>query len=196
MDDDALTIDRFKNGERRAFDDLVIKYRKSVLNLIYRFTGRQDEAEDMAQEVFIRLYRSLKDFRGESSFFTYLYRVTLNLCFQERKKRAKAESRMSPEEDLEKIPSAATPHGEAETREARETVIKAVRGLPPDQRAVVILFRYHGLPYREICDILKIGMGTLKSRLHRAHASLKEKLRPYMEDMEIPTGTEVDADEL
>jgi RNA polymerase sigma-70 factor, ECF subfamily len=177
--EDTILIQKFKAGELQAFDALVLKYQKFVFNLIYRFTGGSNEAEDLAQEVFARLYRALPGFKAQSTLLTYIYRITLNLCLRARSARKD----LSLEENL-------TGHKEGtETSylkfEIQEVVRKALMALVPEQRAVVVLARYQDLSYNQIAGILKISLPAVKSRLHKALLRLKGLLDPYVKEGEI-----------
>lgn len=192
MDEDLALLERFRGGDTAAFDELLLKYQKPVLNLIARFMGSTEQAEDLAQEVFLRVYRAAGRFEARARFFTYLYRITLNLCLKEREKtaRRKAESLDAeppggefPRRDLP------DPQGSVEDAFARmelaQAVQQAVKALPDEQRSVVILNKYHNLSYEEIAEIMEISLPAVKSRLHRAKLTLKDLLMPYMQSRVI-----------
>ncbi|MEW6282197.1 MAG: sigma-70 family RNA polymerase sigma factor [Candidatus Eremiobacterota bacterium] len=186
--EDLYLMERVKAGDGEAYSEIVRKYQKTVLNLTYRFTGDAAEAEDLAQEVFLRIYRAADRFEARAKFFTYLYQVTLNLCRNERAKvRHKrntsldAPTREGEPDSARQIPD---PSGSAEDllerQELGEAVREAVLSLPEDQRVAVMMQRFQGLSYEEIAEILKLSVPAVKSRLHRAKLTLKEKLEPYL----------------
>lgn len=187
MDEDLELIERFKTGDQTAFDELMQRHYRSVLNLIYRFTGATGQpAEDLAQDVFLRVYRALPRFEARARFFTYLYKVTMNLCLKERARWARHRSRTVSldgnwEDSVAPGPRAIPdPAGSAqdrfERREVAGEVREAVMELPEEQRAAVILHRFHHLSYEEITEVLGISLPAVKSRLHRAKLALQKRL--------------------
>lgn len=187
MDEDLVLVERFKRGDNSAFEALVKKYQRSVLNLVYRFTGETNRAEDLTQEVFVRLYRALGGFEAKARFFTYLYRVTLNLCLKERERDHRRrtyslddrglEDDARPREVEDPLGSA---EDEVERRDTARIVREAIMSLPDEQRTAVILHRYHGLSYEELAETLEISLAAVKSRLHRAKLALKDRLTAYV----------------
>ena len=190
-DVDLQLMARLKAGDNQAFNELMERNEKRVVNLIYRFTGNREVAGDLAQEVFLRVYRASARFEPKAKFFTYLYRVTLNLC---RNYRAKAKRRQTTSlnatrkgKDGGEAPplELVDPSGSAEERVSRlelsAVVREAVDSLPQQQREVVVLQRFQGLAYEEIAEALNLSVSAVKSRLHRAKLNLKEKLTPYIE---------------
>lgn len=187
VDEDLALVERFKMGESAAFEQLVSKYQRSVLNLVYRFTGDASRAEDLAQEVFVRLYRALDGFEAKARFFTYLYKITLNLCLKDREREQRRRTQSLDErggDDLQRVREVADPKGSAEDlaerRDTARIVREAVQSLPDEQRTAVILHRFHGLSYEELADVLEISLPAVKSRLHRAKLALKERLASYV----------------
>lgn len=187
MDEDLGLIDRFKAGDATAFDELMQRHYKSVLNLVYRFTGATGQsAEDLAQDVFLRVYRALPRFEARARFFTYLYKVTMNLCLKERAKWARRRSRtvsLDSNWDDPEVPNFRVlpdPAGSAleryERAEVAGEVREAVMELPEDQRAAVVLHRFNHLSYEEISEVLGISLPAVKSRLHRAKLALQKRL--------------------
>ncbi len=184
LDPDLECIERIKRGDSSAFNGIMDRHYKSVLNLIYRFYGcSREEAEDIAQEVFIRIYRGIQGFEGRSRFFTYLYKVTMNLCF---KKRA-VKRRDIPQSVEEMAENTDVYDGEdssverhLERQELSRVVKEAVLSLPEEQRAVVILHKYHDMSYEDMAAALNVSLAAVKSRLHRARLSLKERLKHYV----------------
>jgi RNA polymerase sigma-70 factor (ECF subfamily) len=185
--DDYALIKAFQNGESAAFDALVLRYKDRVFNLCIRFLGDYHEAEDIAQDVFVKAYNSLNRFRFESSFFTWLYRIAVNSCknrvksleFRFRKSDARIDISDDALKGLERENidhRPLNPASELENKEMMKMLQKAINSLPSDQKAVVILRDIQGLSYEEITDITGFKLGTLKSRLSRARNSLREKL--------------------
>jgi RNA polymerase sigma-70 factor (ECF subfamily) len=195
VDEDLVYVERFQQGDVSAFEFLVRKYQKSVLNLVYRFTGDATRAEDLAQEVFVRVYRALGGFEAKAKFFTYLYKITLNLCLKERERERRKrsyslEENFNDEEgrtrDIEEPSGSA--EDEVERRDTARVVREAVMSLPEEQRTAVILHRYNGLSYEELAEILDISLPAVKSRLHRAKLALKERLEGFMRGDVAPSG--------
>ena len=185
--DDFSLIRSFHSGEKSAFDSLVIRYKDRVFNLCLRFLGDYQEAEDTAQDVFVKAYNSLKRFRFESSFFTWLYRIAINTCKNKVKsldyRYRKTEARMDISEELLEGYKPETmgnsfrnPDRDLENKERMKILQNTINTLPSDQRSVVILRDIQGLSYEEITDITGFKLGTLKSRLSRARSNLREKL--------------------
>ena len=189
-DVDLQLMMRVKAGDGDAFNTLMQKHEKTVVNLVYRFTGNREVAGDLAQEVFLRIYRASGRFEAKAKFFTFLYTVTLNLC---RNYRAKAQRRKTTSLDATRqgqngdLPSRelVDPIGSAEEQVSRmelsSVVREAVDSLPEQQREAVILQRFQGLGYDEIAEALNLSVPAVKSRIHRAKLNLKEKLAPYLE---------------
>lgn len=184
---DSDLVRAFQSGEMIAFDELVLRHKDRVFSLCYRFTGEFNEAEDCAQDVFIKVYRSLMRFRLESSFYTWLYRITVNTCksrlksIKDRgiKKIGKMDYPENLGEDyqaLEKGDEGKNPLTELEKMERIRLVQNAIDSLPGWQKDVIILRDIEGLSYEEITRITGYRLGTLKSKLSRARHSLKERL--------------------
>lgn len=181
-------VRQFQAGDAQAFNRLVEKHHRTVLNLVYRFTGSAREAEDLAQEVFLRVFRALPGFKGQARFMTWVYRITFNLCIRERGRRARREARTQDQESEEAqslveglAQPGPSPDEHLVDKELEGAVRLAINRLPEDQRAVVILRRFDDLSYEEIAQVLNLSLPAVKSRLHRARAALKEMLTPYLE---------------
>lgn len=186
--DDVQLVERCQKGDRQAFDELVIRHQKRIFNLAYRLLGDYEEANDLAQEAFIRAYKKIKSFRREASFSTWLYCLATNLCRNklrqwQRKGRFQTVSLSDSSEPggKEVIHSLADPHpGPDEIYERKEQqalIQKAINSLGEEHRLVVVLRDIQGLAYEEIARIVDCSEGTVKSRLHRARNILKERLR-------------------
>ena len=187
--EERALIERCKRGDIGAFNDLVRKYEKQVYNFAYRLTGNYDDANDVAQDAFLRVFNAIGTFRGDSSFSTWLFRITTNVFLDERKK-AKAHPQTSLDEYLELGESSVarqiedpSPTPEAVLEESERALIlsKAVGDLPEYQRAMVTLYHTQQKSYEEIAEIMDLPIGTVKSRLNRARLALKEKLSSIRE---------------
>jgi RNA polymerase sigma-70 factor, ECF subfamily len=183
---DNELINAFIKGNHSAFEKIVLKYQDRVFNLCYRLLGDRDEAEDSAQDVFIKVYRSLKGFRFKSSFYTWLYRVVINTCKNRIKsvEYRRSKSRVSIDNDKDNreygIPvitdNRPVPDKTLEQKEKMARIQEALNSLPSDQKTVVILCDIEGLSYEEIARITKNRLGTVKSKLSRARLGLRNKL--------------------
>ena len=182
--EEKALIERCKRGDLAAFNDLVRKYEKQVYNFAYRLTGNYDDANDVAQDAFLRVFNAIGSFRGDASFSTWLFRITTNVFLDERK-RAKAHPQASLDEYLELGESSVTrqiedpsplPEAVLEESERAQILSKAVSDLPEYQRAMVTLYHGQQKSYEEIAEIMDLPIGTVKSRLNRARLALKEKL--------------------
>ncbi len=182
-------IERCRRGDLGAFNELVRRYEKQVYNFAYRLTNNYDDASDVAQDAFVRVYNAIGTFRGDASFSTWLFRITTNVFLDERK-RARAHPHSSLDEYMELDESSVArqiedpgPTPEALTEEAERNKIlqKAIASLPEYQRAMVVLYHAQQKSYEEIAEIMGLPIGTVKSRLNRARLALKEKLSPIRE---------------
>jgi RNA polymerase sigma-70 factor (ECF subfamily) len=186
--EDAVLIRAFCEGDKAAFDNLVLKHKDRVFNLCYRLLGDYEEANDSAQEAFIKVYGSLKKFRFESAFSTWLYRVAVNTCKNKLKSRAfRQKSKMVPIDNPVSGNRAQTgreiqddgqsPAMELEKKEKMRVIQEAINALPPEQKEVVTLRDIEGFSYEEVAEITGFNLGTVKSRLARARQDLRKKLR-------------------
>ncbi len=186
---EAALIQRCKQGDIGAFNELVQMYEKRVFNFAYHMSGNYDDAHDVAQEAFIRVFNAIGTFRGDANFTTWLYRIVTNVFLDERKKQ-KSHMHTSLEDYIELEENTVTrqiedpgplPDHIAETGE-RDTLLRsAIQDLPEYQRMMVILYHTQNKSYEEIAQIMKLPIGTVKSRLNRARLALKEKLEPVRE---------------
>lgn len=179
---DELLVERAKRGDVEAFETLVASHEKAVFNYAYRLTGNYEDAGDIAQEAFLRVYNSLPEFRGDSSFTTWLYRIVRNACLDEMRKR-KRQRVTSLDETLEMddgemsrqfADSTDGPEQALERVEVQRAVLDSINSLDDEYRVVVVLRDIEGYSYNEIADALGINLGTVKSRLNRARGALKE----------------------
>lgn len=177
---DDLLIEKIKQGDLDAFEQLVARYETKVYTIAYRYAGNHIDASDLAQEAFIRVYRSIGGFRGESSFLTWLYRVVTNVCKDEIRRRAR-ENTVSMDEmiDQGKQPVPDRKNGPLEeviNREWREEIQEVLNSLSYEHRTVIIMRDIQGYTYEEIAYFLECSLGTVKSRLSRARHTLKDLL--------------------
>jgi RNA polymerase sigma-70 factor (ECF subfamily) len=186
--DDFELIELFLNGDEEAFTSLAVKYQHKIYNLCCRIMGDRDEAQDMAQEVFITVHKSLKSFRGESLFSTWIFRVTVNHCknrikYLGRRRYYQTLSIDQPQEladgevYFEPEDECPDPEEIMASREIQSLVQDAINTLDPDHRIVIVLRDIQDLSYEEIAEIVGIKVGTVKSRIHRARNDLKNKLQ-------------------
>jgi RNA polymerase sigma-70 factor (ECF subfamily) len=189
LDPDAALMLRVKRGNRAAFTELVEKYRQPVMNLVYRTLRDETEAEDLAQNVFLQVYKSRSRYKRTAKFSTWLFTIARNLCLNELRRRSR-----HPAESLEET------HGEREGQPQRqyedkkvflptETLLhgelaqkieEALAELPENQRTAILLCRQEDLSYEEIAEILGCSLSATKSLIHRGREVLKQKLKPYL----------------
>lgn len=179
---DGDVLRRLQAGDPRAFEELVRTHQHRVFGVAYRMLGSRGEAEEIAQEVFLRVHRGIAGFRGEATLSTWLYTITTRLCLN---RLASGEARMArrragDEEVMTHLASAgADPAAEADRRELDAALRRAIAELPGERRAIVVLRDLEGLSYEEIAGALHLELGTVRSRLHRARMELKEKLEKF-----------------
>jgi RNA polymerase sigma-70 factor (ECF subfamily) len=186
--EDAILIRAFQGGDKATFDELVLKHQHKLFNLCYRFLGDYQEANDSAQETFIKVYRSLKKFRFESAFSTWLYRIAVNTCKNRLKSgeyrwkkntvpldNPASPGRNSPVAGIQDEPR--SPAAELESKERMKLIQEAISALPPEQKEAVTLRDIEGFSYEQIVEITGANPGTIKSRLARARLELRKKLR-------------------
>lgn len=178
-------IKRAKSGDVEAFEQLILGCEKKVFNIAYRMIGNYDDANELAQEVFLKAFRSIKNFKGDCLFSTWIYRVTANVCLDELRRRKK-KTVISLDEDIElkdgevkrQIPDdAPTPDIEAESNVIKNIVNESIRQLPDDYRNMIVLRDIQGFSYDEISKIVNCPEGTVKSRINRARQALKKILQ-------------------
>jgi len=184
MEEDPKLVARFKKGDQHAFELLVRKHKMAVFNTIYSIMGNTQEADDIAQEVFLKVYTKAGSFRGESSFSTWLYRIVVNNCLDELRKRKNKiisyETEFNQEEKLKLKDILARREEDIiedlRKKELQDIVQKAMNSLPEKDRIVLTLKEIEGLSYNEISQIMKISLGKVKIWLFRARQKLREKL--------------------
>ena len=189
-DSDEALIERALQNDLPAFEALVSRYQGKIVGYAARMLNDHDEAEDVAQEAFIKAYRSLDGFRGQSSFSTWLYRIVTNLCIDRaRLKKRRPQQAYSLDEPLDgeeekggrELPDYSTePSKDVERDELRRQVRETVAQMPEKMRAVLVMCDIQGMAYEDIAASLDVPIGTVKSRLFHARADLARRLRPYM----------------
>ncbi|WP_404402600.1 RNA polymerase sigma factor RpoE [Idiomarina seosinensis] len=185
---DQQLVERVQQGDNRAFDLLVKKYQHKVMSLISRYVKQPGDVADVAQEAFIKAYKALPKFRGDSAFYTWLYRIAVNTA----KNYLVAQGRKPPSADIdaddaEYIESAgalkdsASPERQLLTDEIQSVVLKAMEDLPDDLRQAITLREIEGLGYEEIAVAMDCPIGTVRSRIFRAREAIDNQLRPLLE---------------
>lgn len=182
---DQQLVERVQKGDNRAFDVLVLKYQHRIYSLVTRFIRDPDEVQDVVQEAFIKAYRALPGFRGESAFFTWLYRIAINTAKNAAASRGRSPieyelDRGDGEESHEvqaRMKDTATPEALAMTEEIRSTVNAAIEALPEDLRTAIVLRELEGLSYEEIAAAMDCPVGTVRSRIFRAREAIDARLK-------------------
>jgi len=187
-ENDQQLVQRVQKGDRSAFDLLVLKYQHRVLKLVGRFVNNPAEAEDVAQDAFLKAYRALPSFRGESAFYTWLYRIAINTA----KNSLVANRRRPVDFDLDlqdpeqfdrhaKLKEIDTPERVLLTEEIRQVVEGAMEQLPDDLRTAIVLRELDGLSYEEIAEAMDCPVGTVRSRIFRAREAIDKRLKPLLD---------------
>lgn len=185
---DEMLVERVRQGDRSAFDALVIKYQQKIVKLVSRYVSDPSEALDVSQEAFIKAYRAIASFRGESAFYTWLYRIAINTA----KNHLVARNRRPVENGLDlqdpdqydmqaRVSDLDTPEDLALTEEIRQTVDQAIADLPEDLRTAIMLRELEGMSYEEIAEAMDCPVGTVRSRIFRAREAISGKLKPLLE---------------
>ena len=185
---DQELVARVQRGDKKAFDTLVLKYQRKVANLVSRYIKDPGETLDVTQEAFIKAYRAIPNFRGDSAFYTWLYRIAINTA----KNFLVAQGRRPPGSDVDaeaaeqldvggRLKEHETPENHLLTTEIAETVQKAIAELPEDLRTAITLRELEGLSYEEIANAMSCPIGTVRSRIFRARDAIDKKLKPLLE---------------
>jgi len=183
--DDIDLINSFKSGDKTVFKDIILRYQDRIYNLCMHMLGHTHDAEDIAQDTFIKAYQKLGEFQPDAALYTWLYRIAVNTCI-DYKRRPFFESifRRSDtgEEMVIERPSASpSPEKDYESKQIRGAIQKALRKLSPKLRAVIVLKEIEGLSYEDIAVTLDVSIGTVKSRISRARDELKMLLKDFTE---------------
>jgi RNA polymerase sigma-70 factor (ECF subfamily) len=184
---DLDLVKRVQKGDKKAFDPLVIKYQQRIANLVSRFIRDPDEVLDVTQEAFIKAYRALPNFRGDSQFYTWLYRVAINTA----KNHLAALSRRPPRGDIEaeiaeqmdmgaRLKEQETPERLAEEADLKAVILEAVDQLPEELKTALTLREIDGLSYDEIAEAMDCPIGTVRSRIFRAREAVDKAIKPLM----------------
>jgi len=185
---DLELVRRVQAGDKSAFDVLVLKYQQKVINLVTRYVHDPHIAMDVSQESFIKAYRGLKNFRGDSAFYTWLYRISINTA----KNYLVSKSRRMPDDDIDaqeaeqydgggKLREYSTPENELLSSEVQETVQRSIEALPDDLRIAITLRELEGLSYEDISDAMECPIGTVRSRIFRAREFIEKELAPLLD---------------
>ena len=186
---DQQIVERVQRGDKQAFDLLVIKYQRKLARLISQFIRDSREVEDVTQEAFIKAYRALPSFRGDSAFYTWLYRIGINTAknfLVSQSRRAPTNTQSFDSEDAEnfdeggKLRELNTPESELMSKQIAQTVNLTLDGLPEELRTAIILREIEGLSYEEIASVMNCPIGTVRSRIFRAREAISEELRPML----------------
>ncbi len=184
---DGLLVKRVQAGDKSAFDVLVLKYQHKIVNLVTRYVKDSDEALDVAQEAFIKAYRALPRFRGDSAFYTWLYRIAVNTA----KNHLVAAKRRPMDYDLDlqdpeqyemqaRLKDVDTPEAVSLKDEVHETIETTIRELPEDLRTAILLREVEGMSYEEIAEAMDCPVGTVRSRIFRAREAISNRIDPLL----------------
>lgn len=184
---DQALVERAQAGDSRAFDALVLKYQQRVASLIGRYIRDSSEVLDVTQDAFLKAFRALPSFRGESAFYTWIYRIAINTV----KNHLVAQGRRPPGDDVDaevaeqlevgfKLRDNATPEGELLSDEIADNVQAALNSLPEDLRTALVLRELEGMTYEEIASAMECPIGTVRSRIFRAREAIDKRLRPLL----------------
>ncbi|MDH5571834.1 MAG: RNA polymerase sigma factor RpoE [Gammaproteobacteria bacterium] len=184
---DQALVERVQRGDKKAFDLLVLKYQQRLINVLSRYMRDQSEVQDIAQEAFIKAYRALPNFRGESAFYTWLYRIAINTA----KNYLVAQGRRPPNADIDSVDaeqyegdSSLKDHGSPEHEllrdEIQKVVFQAIEELPEDLRTAITLRELEGMSYEDIAEAMDCPIGTVRSRIFRAREAVDAKLKPLL----------------
>ncbi len=184
---DQALIERVQNGDKQAFNFLVIKYQNKICNLISRYAKNKGDVQDIAQEAFIKAYRALPSFRNESAFYTWLYRIAVNTA----KNYVVAQGRRPPACDIDAEDAAnfenpgalkeiSNPENILLSEQLRQVVFSSIEALPDDLKMAITLREIDGLSYEEIAEVMDCPVGTVRSRIFRARESVDKNVRPLM----------------
>ena len=184
---DQILIERVQQGDKQAFNFLVIKYQNKVCNLISRYINNPGDVPDVAQEAFMKAYRALPSFRGESAFYTWLYRIAVNTA----KNYMVAQGRRPPSNDIDAetaetydnggaLQEISNPENLLLSEQLKQVVFSSIEALPEDLRVAITLREIEGLSYEEIAEVMECPVGTVRSRIFRAREAVEKNIRPLI----------------
>ena len=185
---DQVLIERVQSGDKQAFNLLVLRYQNKVCNLISRYVSNSGDVADIAQEAFIKAYRAIPTFRGESAFYTWLYRIAVNTA----KNHIVAQSRRPPATDVDAedaefyesdnaLKEISNPENLTLSNELKQTVFAAIEALPEDLKTAMTLRELDGLSYEDIAEVMDCPVGTVRSRIFRAREAVEKKIKPLLQ---------------
>ena len=182
--DDGQLVQAALGGDREAFGCLVERYQDRVFNMLVRMLGNRDDARDIVQDAFVQAFVKLDSFRGDAKFYTWLYRIAINLALSHRRRRRPTQSLDASKENVGEEPMAQQPTAAHEMieRERAEQLQKALLNLNEMSRQILVLRELEGFSYEAISEILELPVGTVRSRLFRARLQLKEQLQTILPD--------------
>lgn len=189
IDSDKRLVERVKRGDKRAFDVLVLKYQHRIANLITRYVRDQDEVLDVTQEVFVKAYRAMNNFRGDAQFYTWLYRIAINTA----KNFLVAKSRRPPDTDIDVderefseqsvvISEESNPEDQLSGEQLKQVLQRALEDLPEELRVALMLREFDGLSYDEIAQVMDCPVGTVRSRIFRGRESIEKSIAKMESD--------------
>lgn len=187
QDNDRQLVEKVQAGDKRAFDLLVLKYQHKIISIVSRYIKDSAEVYDVTQEAFIKAYRAIGNFRGDSAFYTWIYRIAINTA----KNHLVSRGRRPPSSDIEvenaeyysggeQFRDLATPEGQLMRDQLEDVVNKAIRDLPEDLRTAVTLREMEGLSYEDIAEVMGCPVGTVRSRIFRAREAIDKQMAPLL----------------
>ncbi len=186
---DQLLVERVKKGDKKAYDLLVLKYQHKIIKLVMRYVHDPSEAQDVAQEAFVKAYRALPKFRGDSAFYTWLYRISINtaknyIVAMNRRPLDYNLDLQDPEqyEVNSKLKDEDSPEGLLQRDELRQTIETTLASLPEDLRTAIMLREVDGMSYEEIAQAMECPVGTVRSRIFRAREAIDHDMQPLLDE--------------
>jgi RNA polymerase sigma-70 factor (ECF subfamily) len=186
MTDDETLVNRIKEGDMSAFEEIMRKYNRQIYLLALKMTGNHEDAQDISQEVFVRVFKAIPSWKPKASFYTWLRTVTMNLCIDYHRSKVRHQTQSLDDKDnpiasISADPSQ-SPLDNAEADELMRRVLKATEELSPQQRKVFMLCHYGGLSREEAAQIMNCAVGTIKAHLSRATAKMRDLLKDFIQD--------------
>lgn len=185
---DQQLVERVQQGDKKAFDMLVLKYQQRIVNLVSRFVRNHSDALDVTQEAFLKAYRALPRFRGDSAFYTWMYRIAVNTAknhlAQQSRRPMEAEQDISEVEQFQgesALKEQATPEHMIMRDQIQDVVVKTIDELPEDLKTAISLRELDGLSYEEIAEVMECPIGTVRSRIFRAREAIDKALKPLID---------------